>query len=862
MALAQCRSSSTTESSVPSANSQFCVTCKEWVPTPTWMSHIHSHRHAEAAAYQQYQDRLASSPAPSSVSSVEVLSARTVDFGHVEFDPNSGKDTPGMVVKPVSLQAGSTGCTIVKAIFVSSTRSNLNKNRFTTQDFDKKPLVVAPHEKATFNVNFHPRNTVGVFTDSLLIYFSVPSGDGTPPSSPMFQRLVRGKVSSTKHIEQFSAKEPYAPSLDRRKFRPRAEQRDVVPAPRIDNGGVVAVQWVVKLPLLIVPYKLRQVLTTGSLGSQINEVKHKWIPVFELASYGEFWKRLLQIEHVQEDLDVPGLAEKRPSVLFGDRVRLQAEGATKYWFEGRVVDVCQKRVGLVFDKQFRPFPSDQFTVQFHVSDSAARRQLFALKEEPARPELIFPSAGTSYPGPPTQAQIRSHKFLDSKIAKNPHQRDAVLSIFYGSSGPAPFVLFGPPGTGKTTTLVEVLLLAAPSNAAADVLCGSLNLPSEQVLRLNATSRMKVEVPKDVERYCYTAEDDDDRYVCPELEVLREYRVVVVTCMSASMLPGVGIKKGHFTHVFVDEAPYVPMSLADDTTSVILAGDPKQLGPVVHSSVAVRFGLNKSLLERLMELPDYAETNHERRGTTYVKLTNNYRSHPSVLTIPNELFYGGELCAMADVATQNKLLGWSGWAMPDFPIIFHSVKGEDEREGNNPSFFNVAEITVVDSYVMHLLSPLNGGGVEEKDIGVIAPYAAQVRKLQRALNRDKMTVGSVEQFQGQERSVIIISTTRSNRQFLEHDTLFALGFLSSPKRFNVAVTRAASGLIVVGNADTLAVDPLWRKFLLFVHDHGGWVGEAWDADAARKEEFDPVKAALSELEELQRRMGGLDLEGEE
>lgn len=100
----------------------------------------------------------------------------------------------------------------------------------------------------------------------------------------------------------------------------------------------------------------------------------------------------------------------------------------------------------------------------------------------------------------------------------------------------------------------------------------------------------------------------------------------------------------------------------------------------------------------MDLPDYAEDNLDRRGVTYVKLVQNYRSNAAILTVPNELFYGNELVAMADQATQNKLLGWHGWPKDDFPIIFHNVKGEDEREGNCPSYFNCAELTVVDSCV--------------------------------------------------------------------------------------------------------------------------------------------------------------------
>jgi len=77
--------------------------------------------------------------------------------------------------------------------------------------------------------------------------------------------------------------------------------------------------------------------------------------------------------------------------------------------------------------------------------------------------------------------------------------------------------------------------------------------------------------------------------------------------------------------------------------------------------------------------------------------------------------------------------------------------------------------------------------------------------------------------------IIISTVRSNTEYLEHDKSFAIGFLSNPKRFNVALTRARAGLIVVGDPDLLALEPLWKDFLLYVHDNGGWAGQDWDAE---------------------------------
>lgn len=100
-----------------------------------------------------------------------------------------------------------------------------------------------------------------------------------------------------------------------------------------------------------------------------------------------------------------------------------------------------------------------------------------------------------------------------------------------------------------------LLLAAPSNAAADVLCGSLDLPAGSVLRLNAMSRRLVDVAKNVVRFCVMSEDDPTKFACPELDEINKYRVVVVTCMSASMLTQIGVKKGHFTHIIIDEVRF-------------------------------------------------------------------------------------------------------------------------------------------------------------------------------------------------------------------------------------------------------------------------------------------------------------------
>ena len=135
---------------------------------------------------------------------------------------------------------------------------------------------------------------------------------------------------------------------------------------------------------------------------------------------------------------------------------------------------------------------------------------------------------------------------------------------------------------------------------------------------------------------------------------------------------------------------------------------------------------------------------------------------------------------------------------EFPILFVGIQGCDEREGYNPSWFNRIEASKVVNLIIKLraLSDLREG-----DIGVITPYRQQVVKIINVLESEDIfgiKVGSVEQFQGQEKEVIIISTVRSTSRHNEHDKTFSLGFLSNPRRFNVALTRAKSLLVIVGN----------------------------------------------------------------
>lgn len=185
------------------------------------------------------------------------------------------------------------------------------------------------------------------------------------------------------------------------------------------------------------------------------------------------------------------------------------------------------------------------------------------------------------------------------------------------------ILFVRPGTGKTITIVEAIrqvlrryprariLACAPSNSAADLIALRLRVLGEgQLFRFYAASRPKSSVPPSL--LPFTRLNSNNDFTAPSLPELRRLRVVVTTCVSAAFAYGVGVPRGHFTHIFVDEAgqasePEVMIAvktMADRATNVVLAGDPKQLRPIVRSPISRRFGLEKSYLERLMEREVY------------------------------------------------------------------------------------------------------------------------------------------------------------------------------------------------------------------------------------------------------------------
>ena len=181
-----------------------------------------------------------------------------------------------------------------------------------------------------------------------------------------------------------------------------------------------------------------------------------------------------------------------------------------------------------------------------------------------------------------------------------------------------------PGTGKTVTIVEAIkqillcnptacvLACAPSNAAADVIARRLLglFTNQELFRFYAPSREKKAVPHDL--LPYTFMNADGLFSHPPLNTVKSYRVIVCTCLSAAFTYGIGVERGHFSHVFIDEAAQatepeamvVVKNTAIATTKLILSGDPKQLRPIIRSVIASELGLNVSYLERLMEREAY------------------------------------------------------------------------------------------------------------------------------------------------------------------------------------------------------------------------------------------------------------------
>lgn len=498
--------------------------------------------------------------------------------------------------------------------------------------------------------------------------------------------------------------------------------------------------------------------------------------------------------------------------------------------------------------------------------------------------MLFPEALDGY-----FQKALSKANLDLKLhggLLNYEQSKAISTILKDKYGPVPFIISGPPGTGKTKTIVELalqliardqashVLLCAPSDSAADTLVSRLSahLNLRQLFRINASSRSFPEVPDTILPYCHV---EDGIFTLPRFEQLMRNKAVVTTCRDANILLRAQLSnrdlyrlefnlfrsmhpemapyqpKLHWTGLLMDEAaqatePEALMSLnvvappeqsgiqEEHWPLFVMAGDQHQLGPRTASkSPAIR----TSLFERILTRPFYRDHPLARsKGSggivrpltqemlpilrpAFVDLVRNYRSHPAILATPSLLFYNDTLEPEATYI--HSLRSWPGWRGRGWPVHFVGNESADEIETiDGGGWFNMEEAKIACDRAK---SFIEAGLLHSNEICIMSPFQAQVKVLRKIAKGEYVTkglnIGPLEAFQGLESRLVILCTTRTRDRFIEQDVAKGLGVMFEPKRFNVALTRAKEGLIVIGNPKVLVKDPNWGSFLHFCHRNG-------------------------------------------
>ncbi|XP_055623579.1 putative helicase mov-10-B.1 [Toxorhynchites rutilus septentrionalis] len=432
----------------------------------------------------------------------------------------------------------------------------------------------------------------------------------------------------------------------------------------------------------------------------------------------------------------------------------------------------------------------------------------------------------------------------TKISSNKEQMQAVKNIVNRTSFPAPYLLFGPPGTGKTSTLTEAIcqilklrpksrvLVATASNFAANEIVNRLLefIPSDDIFRFFSKSR---ESKMDGINGDLLGRSNYFRgsYEAPCYEDIYDTKVVVCTLATAGRLAQADISH-HFDYIFIDECGCaketsvlvaiagIGASEKDINALVVLAGDPKQLGPVITYGFLKGTSQSTSMLERMMDQEIYRkDTSGRYNALVITQLRDNYRSHGALLNLSNDMFYDGQLRATASEEVANWALGWDRLPNPSFPMIFHPIISQIVKDLGSTSLYNQEEADQIIHYIEDLLSRgVNGKRVEQKDIGIISPYARQVNHLKSLCQKygwNEIEIGSTEQYQGREKLIVLISTVRSQCP--------TVGFLADVRRLNVALTRARALLIVVGDPTTLERNKHWRKFLTYCRNNRAMLG---------------------------------------
>ena len=434
------------------------------------------------------------------------------------------------------------------------------------------------------------------------------------------------------------------------------------------------------------------------------------------------------------------------------------------------------------------------------------------------------------------------------------------------------IVHGPPGTGKTTTLVQAIsqvvklqkqqvLVVAPSNTAVDLLSEKLSQQGLNVIRIGNPVRvsdklMDLTLDSQMALHPYMKESkrlkkqaaefknmghkykrsfgkaerdqrkalfDEANKIMKEVAKTEEFiindlvtkaQVITATLAGANHYT---IRNLQFNTVFIDEAGqaleptcWIPILKAQ---KVILAGDHCQLSPTIKSTEAARKGLSTTLIEKCIALYPEAVT----------LLDEQYRMNDAIMGYSSAVFYGNELKAHQSVASRLLFPG-------DKPMLFIDTAGcaFDEKPAGT-SVANPEEAAFLFRYLENLAKIVveNDPSSDFPSVAVISPYSEQVRLLKEQMINtsalhpysNNISVNTIDSFQGQERDIVLISLTRSNPEGI-------IGFLSDIRRMNVAMTRARKKLVIIGDSATLSRLPFYADVINYAEQLGGYQS-AWE-----------------------------------
>lgn len=433
---------------------------------------------------------------------------------------------------------------------------------------------------------------------------------------------------------------------------------------------------------------------------------------------------------------------------------------------------------------------------------------------------------------------------------NATQEEAVNKVLHAKDVA---IVHGPPGTGKTTTLVEAVyetlhrenqvLVCAQSNMTVDWISEKLVDRGVSVLRIGNPSRVNDKMlsftyerrfeshpdypqlwsirkairelyarsRKGAEREAVRQKINSLKDRATELEIrineslFSEARVIACTLVGSANRLLTGQK---FGTLFIDEAAqaleaacWIPIRKAD---RVILAGDHCQLPPTVKAPEALRAGLGHTLMQTIVK----------SKPDTVSLLKLQYRMNDEIMRFSSEWFYGGMLQSAPEVKYRS-ILDF------DTPIEWINTEGLDCNEefiGENYGRINKSEAELSIEQLKGYITKIGRERFldERIDVGMISPYKAQVQYLRRLVRNDAffkpyrqaITINTVDGFQGQERDVILISLVRANEEG-------QIGFLNDLRRMNVAITRARMKLIILGDASTLTRHAFYKKLYTYI-----------------------------------------------